>query len=258
MNKIIIFILFALINTSCTFTSLENSEKKYNETVKKTILIHMDLETMFPDEQHRSLAKAAGKGNISKVDDLISLGVDVNARGNGNATALFWAMRSKKGFEHLLKLGADSNVIFDDGGTVLHWLARKNDCSMLITALKYGGNPNLKAGMFYHSPIFETITIGKNEGTSPCFNALLDYGVDINSVDGNGQSPLLSAADLTRYDIVYSLLKRGANYSIEDDFGRDINTFIESHEGQFISESDGEKFRMKSKELLIKYKDNRD
>ncbi len=242
-----IWICLVAISGCSSVNQLANSQQNYEDSISKTVLRHMDLETMFPDEKNRALAKAAGKGQVKKIDELVSLGVDVNARGTSNATVLFWAMKNKKGFEHLLKLGADPNVIFGDGGTVMHWLSRKKDCSMLIEALKYGGNPNLKAGMFYRAPLFEMITIGKNDGVSPCFTTLLNNGADINSVDGQGKSPLLSAADLARYDIVYKLLELGADYTLKDKFGRDINSIIESHKGVFRPDSLGESFRVKSK-----------
>ncbi|SDK26476.1 Ankyrin repeat [Ferrimonas sediminum] len=256
-TQLIAWVCLVALSGCSSANQLTHSQKNHEGSISKKVLIHMDLETMFPDKQHRALARAAGKGQIKKIDELVSQGVDINSRGTSDATALFWAMKNEKGFEHLLKIGADPNVIFEDGGSVMHWVSRKKDCSMLILALKYEGNPNLKAGMFYRAPIFEMITVGKNDGIAPCFTTLLNNGADINSVDAQGKSPLLSAADLARYDIVYYLLKMGADYTLEDKSGRSINSFIESHEGAFRPDSLGESFRNKVKLWLEENSKNR-
>jgi len=50
------------------------------------------------------------------------------------------------GFKALLKLGANPNVLFDDGGTVMHWAARMDSTEFLQAALEHGGDPNLRGG----------------------------------------------------------------------------------------------------------------
>lgn len=212
----------------------------------------MNLETMFPNENLRSLADAAGKGDIRKISEIVSSGLDVNARGSRSATALFWAMRNEKGFEKLLQLGADPNVIFDDGGTVMHWLARKKDCSMLQTALRYGGDPNLKARLFTHSPIFVTITAGKNVGVTECFNVLVDGGADLNLTDDKGMTPILWAAELARYDIALILLELGAVDSQKDIRGRSLLDISDGHKDAFRSGSVTEQNWQKLRDIISK------
>ncbi|MGR5286161.1 ankyrin repeat domain-containing protein [Vibrio maritimus] len=228
------------------------AEKKYKSDVSKTVLIHMNLETMFPNENLRSLADAAGRGDTRKISELVSSGLNVNARGNRNATALFWAMRNEKGFEKLLQLGADPNVVFDDGGTVMHWLARKNDCSMLQTALRYGGDPNLKAGLFNHSLIFVTITAGKNVGVTECFNVLVGSGADLNLTDNKGRTPILRAAELARYDIALTLLELGAVGSVKDIRGRGLLDISDGHKDAFRSGSVTEQNWQKLRDIISK------
>jgi len=131
------------------FASIEGQamgSKRSTENAQK-LAIFMPFDSMFENDSGlMALAKAAGKGQLKRIDRLVSEGQNVNARGTRNITALFWAMRRSniKGFEHLLQLGADPNVVFDDGSSVIHWavLQQVSD-QFLVLALKHGGNPNL-------------------------------------------------------------------------------------------------------------------
>ncbi|WP_233081986.1 ankyrin repeat domain-containing protein, partial [Rheinheimera soli] len=105
------------------FGTLDKSQRKHNENQRQTLLIMMDLDELYPDSHVRALAKAAGKGDILKVRQLVASGVNVNAQGRSKATPLYWAIRKNNlaGFEALLKFGATPNVRFDDSGTMMHW-----------------------------------------------------------------------------------------------------------------------------------------
>jgi ankyrin repeat protein len=241
----------AVLTSGCsTANQVGTLQNKYEQSLKEKVLIHMDIKTMFPSVKLRELAKAAGKGKTSIIDELIQEGIDVNSRGNGNATALFWSMRNDKGFNYLLEMGADPNVVFGDGGSVMHWVARKQDCSMLITALKHGGNPNLKAGMFGGSPAFETITAGKNKGTPPCLEVLLSNNSDIEFRDDNAKTLLLLATDLARFDVALYLLEKGADPRVKDIKGRSMRTLLNSYQGAFKQGSTTEDNWIKLKEKL--------
>jgi ankyrin repeat protein len=228
------FVASAALIAACTAANQPGDlQNKYEQSQTKNVLIHMDLETMFPSAKLRELARAAGKGQISTIDALIADGVNVNAKGTANATALFWSMRNEKGFNYLLKIGADPNVVFGDGGSVMHWAARKQECSMLLAALAQGGNPNLTAGMFGGSPAFETITAGKNSGIPNCLDVLLSSGADIEFRDDNGKTLLLLATDLARFDIALFLLDKGADPKVQDVNGRNMRSILNSYKDAF-------------------------
>lgn len=239
-----------LISGCSVANKLVDTQNEYDRAVTKEILIHMDLETMFPSASLRELAKAAGKGQTSTIDKLIDEGVDVNAKGSQNATALFWSMRNEKGFEYLLAKGADPNVVFADGGTVMHWAARKDKCNMLISALAYGGNPNLKGGMFDGSPAFATITAGRNNGVPACLDVLLKSGADIEFRDKYGKTLLLLATDLARFDIALYLLDQGANKNATDPDGRSVISLLNSYQDAFEEGSATEENWLKLKSRL--------
>jgi ankyrin repeat protein len=252
---LLISLSFVLCVSGCNaeeidFKSMELSEKAFNERQRRELVAYMSLETMFPDNQVRALAAAAGQGDAKKIEELVSQGTNVNSQGAKGATPLFWALRNFniEGFEKLLDLHADPNIIFADS-TVMHWAARHKDTRFLKKALDYGGNPNVVAGQPSETPVFETIGIEGSDNRQAML-MLLDAGADINAVTGGkkifgmsmgGITPLMSAASLVRFDIVHELLLRGADYRLKDDSGRDLMDRIMSVDGRFAADSEQEK-----------------
>lgn len=207
------------------YKAMSTSEKTFNERQAGALVANMSLGTMFPNKQLRSLARLAGKGDVRGVEELVSQGVNVNARGEMNATVLFWAMRSNsvEGFEKLLELGADPNVVFDDGGSVMHWAVKNERPDYLELALSHGGDANLVAGsMFKQTPLYEVIGIFGEIGNTPAIGLLLDAGADINAESSNGDFPVIVAANFGRFDIVYELLERGADYTVTNKNGQNL------------------------------------
>lgn len=239
------------------FYDMESSEKSFNERHDRELIIYMSLETMFPDRKVRALAEAAGKGKVQELEELVSQGVDVNSQGAKGVTPLFWALRNAnvEAFKKLLALGADPNIIFADS-SVMHWAARQKNTIFLRNALDHGGNANLVAGKLGETPLFETIGV-EGSGNVEAMRILLDSGADINAVTGGekvfnmsmgGITPVMAAADVVRFDIVYELLKRGADYRFEDDSGRDLVDRIVVLKGRFAA---GSKQQRYMKEVVV-------
>jgi ankyrin repeat protein len=261
MKNYFLVACFAFVVSACKaenidFKSMDSAEKEFNERQAKERVAYMSLETLFPDRRVRALAEAAGKGDAQEIEELVAQGVGVNSQGIKGATPLFWALRNIDGFEKLLDLGADPNIIFD-GSSVMHWAARNDDTDFLRKALNHGGNPDLVAGKFRETPIFKTIGVIGSDN-EPAMFILLDSGANINAKTGGekvfgmsmgGKTPVMIAADLARFDIVYTLLVRGADYSLKDDSGRDLIARITSMKGRFASGSEQEK----SLEKVLKF-----
>jgi len=156
---------------------LDSSERKFNEAQSQRVVVFMSLKTMFPDPRMRALAKAAGQGRVKKVEHLVAEGVDVNSRGTQGVTPLFWAMRDFDGFKKLLELGADPNVVYGDGNSVMHAAVNQKDLRILKAALQTGGNPNLVGGdSVRETPIFWAASVGFD-----VVDLLLEHGADINA-----------------------------------------------------------------------------
>ncbi len=126
------------------------------------------------------LAVAAEKGDISKVEQLLASGADINTRGKHRQTALQTAIL----YSHfklaalLIDSGADVNATDQDGGTPL------------ATAVMSGHFPTVKR--------------------------LINAGADVNGADKEGATPLMWAANRDSVAIVKLLLENGADPNAKD------------------------------------------
>lgn len=262
-NLCFLFFSFTLGLTDCIAgeidsAAMKSSEESFKRRQGQELIIHMPLKTMFPNPQDRALAEAAGKGRLTKLEELVKQGVDVNARGTNGATPLFWALRRSnlKGFTRLLELGADPNLVFADG-SVMHWATMHKNVAFLKVALDHGGDPNLRAGQFGEAPLFLTVGF-EGDKRKKHRQLLLDSGANINirTVDNSsyrpigGDTPIMKAARLGQFHIVYELLELGADYKIKNDSGHDLTDSVGQRRGAFISGSQQEKGLQKVIEWL--------
>src|SRR5688572_20880315 len=70
----------------------------------------MRVGEIFQDRDVRALANAAARGQVTKIEELITeKGINVDSEGYIGITPLWWALQRKNlpGFEKLLQLGAD-------------------------------------------------------------------------------------------------------------------------------------------------------
>jgi ankyrin repeat protein len=127
-------------------------------------------------------------------------------------------MRNLDGFKKLLELGADPNVVYGDGNSVMHAAVNLKDLRILRVELKYEGNPNLVSGdSIRKTPIFDATSTGYD-----VVDLLLEHGADINARDIYTNTPLLSAAWRRDFEIAYRLLIRGADYTLKNEHGDDL------------------------------------
>ena len=223
---------------------MEEAEKAYSERVRKTSVFFMSLETMFADEQVRALAKAAGRGQVKKIDALVDQGVDVNARGTSNATPLFWAIRKKnlRGVSRLLELGANPNIFSDGGSTVVHAAASYRKYPLLKAVLEHGGDPNLiSGGGLRETPLFEINGLVPKTDDVACLDLLVEYGANVNARGFRGFTPAMGFAGLGRFDLAQELIIRGANYRLKNDHGENLLDIIASARDKYIPGSWQEK-----------------
>lgn len=245
-QNIFLQLSFALAVFSCQaqeidFEGMESSEKSFNERQSNQLVAYMSLEIMFPDKNVRALAKAAGRGEIEIIDALIANGIDINARGRSNATPLFWAMHNINGYNKLLELGADPNIVFDDGGTVMHWAVQHENVAFLEMALKNGGNPNLVAGQTAGTPVFELNRMSERNTDLYVLSLLISSGADINAQTNRGNTPAMVAAGIGRFDLVYELLNSGTDFTIENNDGLDLLSKVTAKQNFYVSGSVQEK-----------------
>ena len=245
LKVISIFSILAL-KYGCTaqifdVATMNSAEKDFNASAAQKTLTLMSLETMFPDADARELANAAAKGKVRKVEGLVKSGISVDVEGTQGATPLFWAMANYNGFEKLLQLGADPNIVYGDGNTVIHMAVRLNDSRFVEAILDHEGDPNLRAGgSFQQTPLFEALSQGKER-----IELLLSSGADINARNSFGSTPAMTAVGRGDFETAYYLLDKGSDYQIKNKAGETLVDRIADKLGAMRPGSNGEKWQLK-------------
>ncbi|WP_157917518.1 ankyrin repeat domain-containing protein [Pseudodesulfovibrio profundus] len=203
----ILLILFLVFLTSCASHNPENLP-----------LYAMSVREMFPgDMKTQALALAAADGDIERMDRLVARGADVNARGTYGVTLPTWVIQHPNisGFKHLMELGADPNIHWDNGKALLHWIAFKTDdigIEYLKMALDIGGgDPNVERPSNGKRPIQNILWQRKyrNDGFALLYNA----GADLDYKDKYDVSLVHHTIRAEAYDLVYFMLIQGVDYS---------------------------------------------
>jgi len=196
------------------------------------------LTNFFNDPKVVTLCNAIEKQDLNEIDRLIDEGADINARGKDNMTPLLWAFPTNEiVFGHVLKKGADPNVIFESsmdlsspmgspfskGASVVMLTASANYDegkfdNYLKLVLEHGGNPNIVDTERKITPIFEAIRSGLKNNVA----LLVTYGADIEFReynDPNGaNTPVMAAVRGAHFDIALFLLEKGADYKCKKNF----------------------------------------
>lgn len=154
--------------------------------------------------------------DAAKVAKYAQAGGDLNIQKWNGTTPLFVALSEEKrqSYEKLLELGADPNIIAKDGRVVVNYAAAEEDPFWLRLALEHGGDPNLlNVGASPHrksTPLFFAIGTGSLENVK----LLVKHGANLDAPDEFGTTPLVEALQCGRFDVVYCLLKEGADYTL--------------------------------------------
>ena len=224
-------------------------------------------EDFFTDPKVIALCKAIEAKDLVKIDELVAQGADVNARGRGNMTPLWWAFpMGEKVFRRLLQHGADPNVqlsselpgtretehltsrypiccaVFPYGVSTVFPEVTTDDPDVPLRYLKlllqHGADPNIE------------LTIGGKPilgADAESVRLLIAAGADVNYVYISGQTPLSWGWLWFDYDehwkVALALLEAGADFRIVDAEGRD---FVLDHAFYLV---DGEKSDPQTKAL---------
>lgn len=180
-------------------------------------------ENYFDRKEDVALAEAVAGGKPYKIGKCIEVGGNVNAVGREGFTPLLWAIMksSKEGFIYLLQQGADPNLIttrYDgDQMSIMEEIATFRKTDYLRLALENGASPDAPSSGG-KTILFRAITFSNLENVK----ALVEAGSNINHQDKGGRTPVLLAADMGKYSMVYYLLNNGADPLLETLSGYDL------------------------------------
>ena len=140
----------------------------------------------FTGDSRDDLILAARNSDVSKAEELIRLGVDVDSKDHAGDNALMQA-KNLKIIELLLQAGA-------------HVDKRNN----------YG---------------FTALIRASSLGRASIVKALIDGGADINATNKYGNTALISAAMNGHLQVVEILLRKGADFSVTNNLGKNAIAF---------------------------------
>ena len=188
---------------------------------------------------------------------------NVNAQGEDGRTSLYYAassrndtLKEKKASSEemtkfLLDLGANPNLLNNEGRGPLHEAALHNDASTVKLLLVHGAVPTtedqlgytpVESAIKYKSPdtasilinvdikdpakqkfyLESTLRFAARQGDRDSILLILEMnnGIDINCIDWKGKTPLLLAVEGEHHSTARLLAKRGARQDIADQDGR--------------------------------------
>ena len=128
------------------------------------------------------------------------------------------AKRDAEEASALLSRGANIDFQGTNGITALLWTIKKEDVLGAKTVLDLGADPDLINSRLDYTPIFDAISVGNID----LLRLILSYEINVNHKNSSGNTPLMHAANIIRYDIVYILIKEGARVDISNNWGEDI------------------------------------
>ncbi|MDQ7048354.1 MAG: ankyrin repeat domain-containing protein [Enterobacterales bacterium] len=202
------FVLLFLVITSCSANDSEN-----------------DYSNIFSgDEVLISLAEVIDKNDIDCLKRLIGINgpETLNRTGLDGRTLLIWSIQHNKldSFKVLLESGANPDVQMKNGDAAIHFASAK-DSEYLKVLLMHGANPNLVTKKSKNEPAALYIAIGSFDIKK--VEMLIAVDANVNQLSNHDYNPLAYAAALSQWEMVFKLIKAGADYKQGNEYG---NSFL--------------------------------
>ena len=175
-------------------------------------------ETVYGSTDDAKLIQAVKDGDLQTVQDLLTDGVEVNAKDYDGKTALGWA--AYKGHTEIVKLllekGADVNAKTNKGVTALMQAAEQNHFEITKLLLAKDADINAKTTDNGQTAL---MTAATKSGHTAIVGLLLKNGAEINIKNNKGTTALLVAACTGDTEIVNILLEKGADVNASNENG---------------------------------------
>jgi len=140
------------------------------------------------------------------INFLISEGADIEARNKDGFTPLLSAVNDT----------FDDSALYSSGSSSNDELSGKVGMKLVLLRALLRARPNLEARDLAG---WTALITASYNGQAALVDFLLDAGADIDGVDNDGCSALMSASALCSLDTVRTLVRRGANVGAKHKFG---------------------------------------
>ena len=182
---------------------------------------HWEAVDFFDNPQVIELCEAIEANDLSRMEQLIQAGADVNARGKGNMTPLMWAFPDNKlkRLQKLLDHGADPNVKitsnlgvpsgFAVGDSVTTESAQSYFPGYFQAVMQAGGDANIRDG--WNMPLIVIIIHATHANSKERCTIALQRGADINSRWAGGTLPMEAVTAAGNFDLAMYFIEQGAD-----------------------------------------------
>lgn len=231
----VLFLMMLSFQTSCAGVNSDPLGRLKN----------MKAKDYFEDQTQVRFVQAVEKGEESRMRDLLKQGADVNAVGKEEMRPLFWAItkQSLSGFQFLLENGANPNIEFFDPSrerplAIVELAAIMEDSRFLELLLKHGANPDYRPESQTRTVIWDAILNRRIENVS----ILIEAGADLSYQDKSGSTPMMTAAGVKNFDMVYMMLEKGADPLVKNRWGNNLIWLMKEY-GDRGMKKGGEQYR---------------
>ncbi|XKL65461.1 hypothetical protein PGB90_008881 [Kerria lacca] len=162
--------------------------------------------------------EATQHGDFARCKEIIENGYDINSRDGDNVTLLHWAAINNR--LELIRYYISKGIIVDEPGgellaTPLHWATRQGHLMSVILLMQHGANPE-----FIDAEGLACIHVAAQFGHTAVIAYFIAKGIDINSLDNNGLTPLMHCTiKHLSLDPARLLIKFGASTSLQEKIG---------------------------------------
>jgi ankyrin repeat protein len=167
----------------------------------------------------------------SAVKTLLAAGAKINAADVNGQSALMFAsagyLNSTLGLvEFLIANGADVNQVDATGQTALMLAAKTNSTEVVNALLKGGANASINAKSKKGETALLNAVMEYGSSSGVITKALIAAGANVDDVNGDGQTPLILAAQRNNLEVINLLLEAHASINLSDKTGQTALMYV--------------------------------
>ncbi|XP_071986930.1 fibronectin type 3 and ankyrin repeat domains protein 1 isoform X2 [Engystomops pustulosus] len=190
------------------------------------------VKTDIPDKLgFTALMMAAQKGFLRIVQLLVNHGADINQEtGSGKNSLMLACFAGHLDIVKYLREQGASWESRDKGGcTAMHWAVDGGDVKVIEWMIADGCQVDVKDSCSRWTPLMRVSAV---TGKTDVARRLLAAGADVNVKDKDGKTPLMVAALNNHERLVRSLIEKGADCGITNEYGIGISQMAKAFNRQ--------------------------